>query len=51
MTANIFPSPEEVIALHDALIDELGGSGGLRGMGALESAVLRPQMGSQQLRN
>ena len=47
MTANIFPSPEKVIAL----IDELGGSGGLRGMGALESAVLRPQMGSQQLRN
>ena len=45
MTANVFPSPEEVIALHDVLIDELGGSGGLRDMGALESAVLRPQMG------
>ena len=45
MTVNVFPSPEEVIALHDVLIDELGGSGGLRDMGALESAVLRPQMG------
>ena len=45
MTANVFPSPEEVVALHDVLIDELGGSGGLRDMGALESAVLRPQMG------
>ena len=41
----IFPSPDEVIALHDALIAELGGSFGLRDMGALESAILRPQMG------
>ena len=45
MTASVFPSPEEVIALHDVLIDEFGGSRGLRDMGALESAVLRPQMG------
>ena len=44
MTA-IFPSPDEVIALHDVLIAELGGSFGLRDMGALESAILRPQMG------
>ena len=41
----IFPSPDEVIALHDVLIAELGGSFGLRDMGALESAILRPQMG------
>ena len=44
MTA-IFPSPDEVIALHDVLIAELGGSFGLRDIGALESAILRPQMG------
>ena len=41
----IFPSPDEVIALHDVLIAELGGSFGLRDMGALESAILRPRMG------
>ena len=29
MTANVFPSLEEVIVLHDILIDERGGSGGL----------------------
>ena len=40
-----FPSIHEVIALHDALIDEFGGAMGLRDMGALESALLRPQMG------
>lgn len=45
MTARVFPSPEEVIALHDVLIEEFGGLGGLRDMGALESAILRPQMG------
>ena len=40
-----FPTFDEVIAIHDALISETGGSYGLRDMGALESAVLRPQMG------
>lgn len=40
-----FPTLQEVIALHDALIDEFGGALGLRDMGALESALLRPQMG------
>lgn len=43
--SNVFPSPDEVIALHDALIAELGGSAGLRDRGALESALFRPQMG------
>lgn len=42
---SVFPSPEEVVALHDTLIAELGGSPGLRDMGALASALLRPQMG------
>ena len=40
-----FPTIHEVIVVHDALIDEFGGSMGLRDMGALESAILRPQMG------
>ena len=40
-----FPSIEELVAIHDTAIREFGGSMGLRDMGALESAVLRPQMG------
>ena len=40
-----FPTVEEVITVHDAQIHEFGGSMGLRDMGALESAILRPQMG------
>ena len=35
----------EVIEMHQQLIDRFGGSHGLREAGALESAVLRPQMG------
>ena len=42
---HIFPTIQEVIALHDALIEEFGGTLGTRDMGALESALLRPQMG------
>ena len=40
-----FPTIEEVVAIHDALLSETGGAAGLRDMGALESALLRPQMG------
>ena len=36
---------EEVVAIHDDLIAEFGGGSGLRDMGALESALMRPQMG------
>lgn len=35
----------EVLATHEELIAEFGGSGGVRDMGALESAVFRPQTG------
>ena len=42
---SLFPSFEEVIAIHDDLVEQFGGSMGLRDMGALESALLRPQMG------
>lgn len=40
-----FPTIEEVVALHDALVHETGGSLGLRDMGALASAIMRPQIG------
>ncbi len=40
-----FPTIEEVVAIHDAAIHEFGGSLGLRDMGALASAIMRPQIG------
>ena len=40
-----FPTIEEVLAVHEDQIDQFGGSRGLRDMGALESALMRPQMG------
>ena len=40
-----FPAIDEVIAIHDDQIDQFGGSMGLRDMGALESALFRPQLG------
>ena len=42
--SSIFPTIAEVIAIHDALISQLGGSPGLRDPGALESALLRPRL-------
>ncbi len=35
----------EVLALHAILINEFGGTDGVRDLGALESAVFRPQTG------
>ena len=35
----------EVLAIHTLLIDEFGGTEGVRDFGALESAVFRPQTG------
>lgn len=40
-----FPALDEVLEMHDALIDTFGGAHGIRDMGALDSAILRPQMG------
>lgn len=40
-----FLSVEEVIALHAAQIARFGGSGGIRDIGLLESAVATPQVG------
>ncbi|MDR2893455.1 MAG: type II toxin-antitoxin system death-on-curing family toxin [Deltaproteobacteria bacterium] len=35
----------EVLALHHALIERYGGARGIRDMGAVETAVFRPQCG------
>ena len=40
-----FPSLDEVLEMHEALIDTFGGARGVRDLGALDSAILRPQMG------
>ena len=40
-----FPTIEEVVAIHDIAMREFGGPHGLRDPGALESALLRPQLG------
>ena len=40
-----FPSVGTILAIHEILIEETGGAPGLRDVGALESAVMRPQMG------
>ena len=40
-----FPTIEEVAAIHDGAIREFGGAMGLRDMGALASAIMRPQIG------
>ena len=40
-----FPTPREVLAMHDTLIDEFGGAPGVRDDGALASTIMRPQFG------
>ena len=45
MKAILFPSLTETLDLHNRLIDRFGGQGGVRDMGLLESALMRPQTG------
>ena len=40
-----FPTIEEVVAMHVVLIDEFGGTVGIRDEGALAAALMRPQLG------
>lgn len=40
-----FPTIEEVIAMHNALISAFGGSLGILDEGALAAALMRPQLG------
>ena len=44
MSSN-FPTIQEILDIHEDQIEQFGGSHGLRDMGALESALFRPQMG------
>ena len=41
----LYPTVDEVIAVHARLIAEFGGSLAIRDRGALESDVARPQSG------
>ncbi|EKD51254.1 MAG: hypothetical protein ACD_62C00294G0003 [uncultured bacterium] len=41
----LFPSLDEALELYQKLIDEFGGSHGIRDLGLLESALYRPQTG------
>jgi death-on-curing protein len=41
----VYPTVPEVLFIHDTLIERFGGSHGIRDMGALESALARPQTG------
>ncbi len=40
-----FLSVDEVLAIHERLIDRFGGPAGVRDIGLLESALFRPQTG------
>lgn len=40
-----FLSLDEVLAIHDRLIDKFGGATGIRDLGLLESTLYRPQSG------
>ena len=42
---NLYPTFREVLVLHEALLREFGGATGLRDPAALDSALMRPQMG------
>lgn len=45
MATHVYPTVAEVIATDRTLIEEFGGTPGLRDRAALESAVFRPQSG------
>ena len=45
MDVVIYPTLQETLELHEQLIQRFGGSAGVRDLGLLESALLRPQTG------
>lgn len=45
MKPTLYPTLEETLTLHDELLVRFGGASGVRDMGALESALYRPQSG------
>ena len=45
MRITLYPTLPEVLSLHEKLVERFGGSGGVRDLGLLESALHRPQSG------
>lgn len=45
MITTKFPTLDEALELHQVLIKRFGGNGGIRDLGLLQSALLRPQTG------
>ena len=45
MKATLYPTLAETLELHTRLIERFGGKDGVRDMGLLESALMRPQTG------
>jgi death-on-curing protein len=45
MKVTLYPTLSETLELHSRLIERFGGSGGVRDLGLLESALMRPQTG------
>ena len=45
MSAILYPTLTETLELHTRLIERFGGKDGVRDMGLLESALMRPQTG------
>ncbi len=45
METTTYPTVEEALYLHKALIDRFGGAHGVRDKGLLESALMRPRSG------
>lgn len=45
MKATLFPTLNETVELHSRLIERFGGKDGVRDLGLLESALMRPQTG------
>jgi len=45
MKSVLYPTLAETLELHRVLIERFGGKGGVRDLGLLESALMRPQTG------
>ena len=40
-----YPTLQEVLAIHETLLEHYGGAAGVRDLGAIEAALFRPQSG------
>lgn len=48
MTVTLYPTLSETLVLQEVLIERFGGAKGVRDLGLLESALMRPQTGYYQ---